>query len=104
MLAELKFPSAEELAHFMGAGFPVVGTYPETGVFPPSERTAKFLPEDLWRRSRTTRAEVAAEARGSGDPVLDKEVLEASLAEASKGWLKGPLSTDAWPGYRLLDP
>ena len=94
MLAAVNFPTGKELVHYLSAGFPVVGKYPETGVFPPASRCAMFEPEDLWRRSRNARAEVAAEARGSGDPILDREVLEASLDEAAKGWLKGPIAPE----------
>ena len=43
MLESIGFPSHAELIHCMSAGFPVVGEYPRTGVFPPALREATFL-------------------------------------------------------------
>ncbi len=74
MLEHLGFPRRSDLVHFMVSGFPVVGAYPRTDIFPAAERRAIYTPEDLWRLSRRLRRDLAAAAGGASEPALDEEV------------------------------
>ena len=92
MLHDIGFPAADDLAHYMTAGFPLAGEFPQTGVFPEQERTANFSVADLWASAAQIRAEVIAACRGSGDLALDEELFATTCEEAEKGWLRAPLS------------
>ena len=90
MLDHLGFPRRADLIHFMVSGFPVVGAYPRTDIFPAAERKAIYAPEDLWRLSRRLRKDLAAVPGGSREPALDEEVWATSLEEVRRGWLLEP--------------
>jgi hypothetical protein len=90
MLEHLEFPRRSELVHFVVTGFPVVGPYPRTDIFPAAVREAVYTPEDLWRLSRSLRNSLASVSGGSSDPGLDVEVWEATLEEVRRGWLLEP--------------
>jgi hypothetical protein len=94
LLDILGFPRRADLIHFMISGFPVVGAYPRTDIFPAAERKATYTPEDLWRLSRRLRRDLAAAAGGSSEPSLDEEVWEATLEEVRRGWLLEPASEE----------
>ena len=90
ILEDLGFPHLDEMIHTFTAGFPMVGTFPITGVFPPSDRQALVSLEDLWRSSKSTLAALERTSGGSGDEDLDAQVWSATIDESRKGWLDGP--------------
>ena len=94
MLRAIGFPSTEALFHCLCAGFPVVGEFPRTGVFPPDDRRPERELTDLWRSSRQAVDRLLREDGGSGDPEVDEFVLDESLLEVERGWLEGPFSPE----------
>ena len=91
MLKEATFPNADDLVHYLSAGFPLAGDFPSTGVFPPKLKEASLSVADLWHMSAQIRREVISSCRSSGDDNVDIRLYEATLEEVDKGWLKGPL-------------
>lgn len=92
MLLSIDFPSTYELVHHLSAGFPLVGDFPKTQVFPERLRPALFEVADLWKAAHQIRATVTASCSSSGDPELDLRLFDATVAEVSLGWLEGPFT------------
>ena len=96
MLSSVGFPNHAALIHLMSVGFPVAGSFPKTGIFPPADRVASLTIADLWKDSHKIRAAAAAKRPTSTDDLdLATEVFEATLVEVKKGWLTGPTSIEA---------
>ena len=91
MLQDIGFVGTDELTFHMMSGFPVVGDYPKTGVFPPNQRPASFTQEDLWRGARRAVKELEAVPGTLGDAELDATVWDTTTEEVAKGWLDGPI-------------
>ena len=94
MLTAIEFPSAELLVHHLCAGFPVLGTYPKTGVFPPASRVATYQLEDIWRRSHQVREGISHFRGHADDKELDEAVEKITEDEVAAGWLRGPVSPE----------
>ena len=96
ILLDLGFPGAELLSSFIASGFPVIGDFPATGVFPAAPRPASCTVQDLWRDARATRQDAISSLAPSGDPELDTEVTRITEEEAApgRGWLEGPFSQE----------
>ena len=94
MLRRAGFPSADPLVHCLSTGFPLAGDFPETGVLPPTERSALLSVRDLWADADAIRRRVLGACRGSGDAALDSRLFEVTEDEVKKGWLRGPLGSN----------
>ena len=92
MLASIQFPVHRRLTHLLSTGFPVTGAYPPSEVLPRSSRTASLDVADLWRTAKDTQNRISSRPGSSDDRELDREVYASTLAEAKRGWLKGPFS------------
>ena len=68
----------------------MTGAYPKTHVFPAKVREQTFSTEDLWRSAKERQAWAAMRSKGSGDDELDREVMDGTWDEVSRGWLLGP--------------
>ena len=94
MLQDIGFEGTDELIFNMMSGFPVVGDFPKTGVFPPSHSPTSFTQEDFWRRARRAASELEAVPGSSGDAKLDATVWNTTTEEVAKRWLDGPYTAD----------
>ena len=94
MLRVLDFPSTDDLLHCLSAGFPLVGDFPVTGIFPAADRRALYSITELWQASSRVQRDVAAQASSSGRPDDDDELEQLTLGEVKRGWLQGPFTSD----------
>ena len=59
---------------------------------PVAHRTAVFSIADLWRDRAQIRREVIAACTAGPTPADDADIHDATMKEAAKGWLEGPLT------------
>ena len=92
MLLAVGFPHVDLLIEHFTLGFPLVGMFPVTGVFPPARKDPLRSESDLTAAAESIREEVLAATGPGSDPELDRAVYEATMEEVKRGWLTGPLS------------
>ena len=78
----------------MSTGFPLVGAFPATDVFPEREKKADLEIQDLWAMAADIRPSVLATCRPSGDDALDQQLIDITNDEVKKGWLEGPFEPE----------
>ena len=103
MLKEIDYAD-RNLVGDMLSGMCITGNADVSGVFAPDFKPAQVEVSDLWKVAKFAQEEVQKHipqhmkrrtVRLSQDTVVDvaKEVWESTIAEANKGWLEGPLTS-----------
>jgi hypothetical protein len=93
LLGKVGHEDANLLKHFM-SGFPITGVLEPTGVFEACENSNPDRRDasSLLRGSKWARSAISHFCKPSGDPDMDDQVWQATLAEVKAGWAVGPFS------------
>ena len=96
ILDSVGYPDPGVIEHII-SGTSLTGETPRTGVFPSCFRPATISSLELDRMAGTICDSVLGTVRSSGDNALDVEVLDITMEERKKNWLRGPLQRSELP-------
>ena len=85
MLSAVGFPSTDALIHCFSSGFPLVGAFPETGVFPAAKKKALMDIKDIWKMAPEIRKNIFPNTNGSSAAALDQQLYDVTLDEVANG-------------------
>eukprot|EP00971_Amphidinium_carterae_P329664 6462259-Amphidinium_carterae.1 len=75
-------------------GFPISGDLPESCLFPANHIPAQFSRDRLLAEASWRRRALLGKIRSSGDPEMDKMLVEKTWDEKSGGSMLGPFTDD----------
>ena len=86
-----------DLTRNLADGFDLTGALPEANIFKKKFRPAVISCPELRKMADIGRRALINSVSSSGDPELDRGLLDATMKEVTKGYLIGPISESQLP-------
>ena len=103
LLDDCEYPDAK-IADELTRGFPLCGWLPSSEVFPPKLRPPDIHMDTLAKMSASFSARSVSATKPTGDGELYRLLWQATLDEATAGFLTGPFRVDQLPPGAIASP